>query len=277
MASAAHMAAHFQPLFVFACFFRQRRGFSCAAWCSKWCKMVCFSLYTDSHMPKLGTLFRQRDRATFDCIQATGRRKTSLFYYLKYTWSVLLWWTLQNTHCHSFHVSTSYHWVKLWPSDPRFWVSGHPYWRHGLWVDVPRLEVEGDLSWSVTVGQVVLSVGQRQNAPWLQAYMVFGVSYVLVFNTPHDSRCNFWWTIYSLWVTFKTSGQSSTFWPILEIWQAFFVQRLHDDYKQSLIDADCPNPLIMAAMLLGRADVRVEMGKLQVADIEVIRTAVIRV
>ena len=92
----------------------------------------------------------------------------------KYTWSVLLWWTLQNTHCHSFHVSTSYHWVKWWPSDPRFWVSGHPYWRHGLWVDVPRLEVEGDLSWSVTVGQVVLSVGQRQNAPWLLADSLHG-------------------------------------------------------------------------------------------------------
>lgn len=32
--------------------------------------------------------------------------------------------------------------------------------------------------------------------------------------------------------------------------EAFFIQRLHDDYKQSLVDADCPNPLIMAAILL---------------------------
>lgn len=219
-------------------------------------------------MPKLGTLFGHRDRATFDCIQATRRRKTFLFYYVKYTWSVLLWWTLQNTLCHSFHVSTSFHWVKWWPSDPRFWVSGHPYWRHGLWVDVPRLEVEGDLSlWDKLFW--ALGRGRMRRA---MVTCFFFVSCALVFNT-HNSQRNFLWTIYSLWVTFKTSGQSSTFWPIPEIWQAFFVQRLHDDYKQSLIDADCPNPLIMAAMLLGRADVRVEMGKLEVAEIEVIRNS----
>lgn len=127
------------------------------------------------------------------------------------------------------------------------------------WV-VSRCAAIGSWRGSVTVGQVVWSVGQRQNTPWLLTYMVFVVSCVLVFNTPHDSRCNFWWTIYSVWVTFKTSGQSSTLGQILGIWQAFFVQRLHDDYKQSLIDADCPNPLIMAAMLLGRADVKVEVG-----------------
>ncbi|CAJ1357130.1 unnamed protein product, partial [Effrenium voratum] len=34
--------------------------------------------------------------------------------------------------------------------------------------------------------------------------------------------------------------------PLLE---AFFLVRLHDDYKQSLVDADCPNPLIFALLL----------------------------
>ena len=158
--------------------------------------------------------------------------------------------------------------VTEWPE-----VLGHRPPLLEAWV-VSRCGAIGSWRGSVTMGQVVLSVGQRQNVPWLHDF--FFVSRALVFDT-HDSQRNFLWTIYSLWVTFKTSGQSSTLWPILEIWQAFFVQRLHDDYKQSLIDADCPNPLIMAAMLLGRADVRVEMGKLEVAEIEVIRTAVIRV
>ncbi|CAK8986081.1 unnamed protein product [Durusdinium trenchii] len=35
--------------------------------------------------------------------------------------------------------------------------------------------------------------------------------------------------------------------PLLE---AFFVHRLHEDYKQSLIEADCPNPLILAGLLV---------------------------
>ena len=33
--------------------------------------------------------------------------------------------------------------------------------------------------------------------------------------------------------------------PLLE---AFFLHRLHDEYKNGLVEADCPNPLIMAAL-----------------------------
>jgi len=45
--------------------------------------------------------------------------------------------------------------------------------------------------------------------------------------------------------------------PLME---AFFIQRLHDDYKQSLVDADCPNILLAEFQLLAPSWIDLDRG-----------------